>query len=458
MANQLSAEEAYAQRFGIDVVATFSDNDISATKGRHRPGYTALIEAVKRGEIDIIIVWHTSRLWRNRRERAEGIEILKEAGVSIMAVKGPSLDMSTAYGRGMAEIIGAFDTIEVEIKGERQQLAAQGRARDGLPPLGKRLTGYTTGGEIIESEAEAIRTIFARFHAGDSIRGVVAHLNDTGVPTRTGRPWTPSSVRTILINPRYAGRVVYNRSKGETEWTPAKSPAIVAEHVWDAVNARLADPRRKTAHNTDRKYLGSSLYQCGICGRLVRAQHLGGRPGYRCPNGCLQRTGAAIDRAVSGLVRARLAMPDVGQLVHAPMGIEAAAAAAELRKQRGRLEQLERDYDEDLVDGPRYKTKRAKIETELAAAQGRLARVTAGSEVASVLTAVDAVKAYDSSPLGTKQAVIRFFMTVELLPAPRGVNGFRPESLRITPRHPVAVQVAPEETALQGLTCGYYKS
>ena len=33
--------------------------------------------AAARGEIDVILVYQTSRLWRNRRERAEGIEILR---------------------------------------------------------------------------------------------------------------------------------------------------------------------------------------------------------------------------------------------------------------------------------------------------------------------------------------------------------------------------------------------
>ncbi|MEH1130859.1 recombinase family protein, partial [Micromonospora sp. CPCC 206061] len=53
---------------GGEVVAEFSDNDVSALKGVHRPGYEALMAAVAAGQVDRIIVFHTSRLWRNRRE------------------------------------------------------------------------------------------------------------------------------------------------------------------------------------------------------------------------------------------------------------------------------------------------------------------------------------------------------------------------------------------------------
>jgi hypothetical protein len=127
----------------------------------------------------------------------------------------------------------------------------------------------------------------------------------------------------------------------------------------------------------------------------------------------------------------------VAGLVNAPAGDEASSAAAELQKQRGRLVQVEQDYDNDLIDGKRYKEKRGKIEAEIEAAKARLTRLTAGGEVAGTLTATDPVGAFNSAPLGVQQAVIRFFMEVQLLAAPRGRKGFDPETIRITPRHPV---------------------
>ena len=59
----------------------------------------------------------------------------------------------------------------------------------GRPPLGVRLTGYTTSGEVIEAEAAVIRTLFQRFAAGDSLKGLAAWLTETKVPTRHGGPW-----------------------------------------------------------------------------------------------------------------------------------------------------------------------------------------------------------------------------------------------------------------------------
>src|ERR1035441_6584625 len=136
VANQLADQVRTAEARGQEIVLTESDNDISALTGKHRPGYERIMAAAARGEIDVILVYQTSRFWRNRRERAEGIEILRRAGVSLIATKGPSLDMSSAYGRAMAGLLGEFDTMETEIKGERQRLAAEEAAR-----AGKRFTG-----------------------------------------------------------------------------------------------------------------------------------------------------------------------------------------------------------------------------------------------------------------------------------------------------------------------------
>jgi site-specific DNA recombinase len=437
--NQLADEAAHAARRDITVTATYTDNDISATYGKLRPGYRAMMEAAARGEFNVILVFHTSRLWRNRKERAEGIEILRKAGISVEATKGPSLDMSTAYGRGLAGLLGEFDTMETEVKSERQVLAAKARAQAGMAPLGTRLRGYTTAGEIIEAEAAIVRDIFAWFHAGGSLRSIAARLSETGVSTRHGGAWNPSSVRDILSNPRYAGRVYYNRhADGQSEdWAPATFPAIVDEGVFDLVAAILADPRRRKHQGTDRKHLGSSLYLCGVCKASVRAQGSAQTAGvkysrYRCPEGHVTRTGAPVDKYVTAVIRERLSRPDLATLLTVPAGDEAAAVTAELLKLRGRLAKTDQDYDEDLIDGKRYKEKKAKIQADIDQAEARRVRLLAGSEVAGIIGAPDPVAAFDASLLGAQRGVVDFFMTVKLLRVPQGRKGFDPETVVTT--------------------------
>lgn len=71
-------------------------------------------------------------------------------------------------------------------------------------------------------EAEIVRRVFALIYSGESLKNIARTLTDEAAPTRAvlrardkGQPepaarWNPSSVRDILTNPRYAGRVFYN--------------------------------------------------------------------------------------------------------------------------------------------------------------------------------------------------------------------------------------------------------
>ena len=43
----------------------FEDNDKSAYNGRERPEYQRLIHAVVGGDVDVVVAWHTDRLWAN---------------------------------------------------------------------------------------------------------------------------------------------------------------------------------------------------------------------------------------------------------------------------------------------------------------------------------------------------------------------------------------------------------
>jgi hypothetical protein len=74
--------------------------------------------------------------------------------------------------------------------------------------------------------------------------------------------------------------------------------------------------------------------------------------------------------------------------------------------------------------------KTEKITAQLEAARRTQARLSAGSAVAPTLTAPDPVAAFDAAPLGTKRAVLGFFMMVKLAPAPRGRH-FDPATAQI---------------------------
>ena len=104
------AREIAAQR-GWEIVAEYTDNDVSAFSGATRQGYDCLMADAEAGRFGQIICWQTSRLWRNRAERSQAINRLGQLRISITAVRGPELDLGNASGRFTAGLLGEFDSM-----------------------------------------------------------------------------------------------------------------------------------------------------------------------------------------------------------------------------------------------------------------------------------------------------------------------------------------------------------
>jgi DNA invertase Pin-like site-specific DNA recombinase len=101
--------------------------------------------AVLRGEVDVIIVYVLGRLWHSRRERAEGIEVLRKHEVSVLCVKGPELGLTTAAGSLLAGLLGEVDAFEVEQISEREM---RQRVEGGLSPTGPRCKSASILGSV----------------------------------------------------------------------------------------------------------------------------------------------------------------------------------------------------------------------------------------------------------------------------------------------------------------------
>ena len=129
MTRQLDDGRALLRSRGWESAGEYVDNDLSGLSGKRRPRYGALMAAVDAGQVDRIVTYMQSRLWRNRMERADAIERLRARRVGVVCVEGPELDLSSATGRMLARLLGEFDRHESEVKGERVARAALARSR-----------------------------------------------------------------------------------------------------------------------------------------------------------------------------------------------------------------------------------------------------------------------------------------------------------------------------------------
>ncbi|MEV7684527.1 recombinase family protein [Streptomyces bungoensis] len=441
-----------AERRGIPIgTRRFRDNDKSATHGKHRPDYERLIAAVQRGEVDVIIVYMLGRLWRNRRERAEGIEILRNHGVSVLCVKGPELDLTTAAGRLLAGLLGEVDTFEVEQMSEREQREMRQRVERGQVPTGPRCFGYTAdGSEVIDSEAAEVRKMFEAITAGATLSGIASDLNSRQVLNRNGKAWTHNAVRYLLQNERYAGLREYNGTTYAGKW-----PAIITEDQWRQAVSLLQDPARRTSPGPARKWLLSGIARCGVCGNgttVTSGQSVSSAGGkaytpyrtYKCrgPVKHLSRKADPIDKLIAGtepgeplgLVPQLLAREDAGNLLlddERPDVEELTAKAAALR---ARLQVMTDAFaEDDEADVLEFRRAVRRVKERLGEIEQQMTSPARAAALGDVVSSDDPVAAWAALPLDRKRAIIDMLMTITIHKDKPG-RGFDPETIKIVPK------------------------
>ena len=468
---QLEDGRALSGARGGQVVAEFSDNDVSALNGHYRPDYEALMAAVDACALDRIIVFHTSRLWRNRRERAEGIERLRAAGVSVLAVKGPELDLATASGRMMAGILGEFDTAESEIKGERVARAALQRAQEGRAN-GAVLYGWARAYEYDDQsrvaafqdrehpvEAEVVREIVRRLLGGEALRAITEDLNRRSVPapgagqrrrhrakgqSQDGSLWNKTSVKKIAIRPANVGLRPHHRGRPDEILIPAAWPPLIERDDHDAVVALLSQPGRNgvaVSRPGRRMHLLSwGVGECGVCGSHLRVAargsvHYGVRkPLYVCERAeCVGRDEARVDLFVSHLVVERLKRADLADLLVTQDGVEI-AALKRAEGIRARLARAADDYADDKITAEQLHRITARLKPELVRAEteARIHRVSPHLKLALDIAGAHAEEVWSSKTVTERHAVVGVLIErVRILPVARKGPGFDPNSIEV---------------------------
>jgi DNA invertase Pin-like site-specific DNA recombinase len=427
-----------AQQRGYEVVAEITDNDTSAYA--QRAGFDQLWKLVRSGAVDHVVVWQTSRLVRSRKDRAQVISEFGQHGVDIVAFQGPSLELSNAYGRVVADLMTAFDSMESEVKAERVSAAIADGARKGRPwglvPYGWNRQDAVQ--VIDEEQAAIVRELVDRLLAGISIREIVADLNARGESPPKGKAWSSSTVRQLVRRPANVGLRVHKGTELPGNW-----PAIVERSKHDRVVALLSAPERRSHTGPrpgSRKHLLThGIGRCGVCDGMLRVARRVGRKTepliYMCASarGCTGRVQSRVDDLVAAVVIGRLQMPDALDWM---LGDD-----EEARNLSERVETLQRRLDEAAdsqadgkIDIRQLERITARLMPELEAARRHRDAAARSLDFAQLqeLARPQAAARWASMPVSAKRSVLEALcIEVVLLPRAKRGPGFEPETVEI---------------------------
>lgn len=436
---------ALAKRLGWQITDVFIDDDISAYGGKRRPEYEAMMTAVERGEIDAIIAWHPDRLHRRNLELESFMSVVERCGTQIQTVKAGQIDLTNPNGRMVARMLGAAAQHEVEqtrerIRAKKAELANAGKYRGGPRPYGYEADGVT----IRPGEARVVQRMTKQVIAGRSTMALAKELNDAGLKTSVGRPWTYQRLRDVLVRPRNAGLIHRGRADRVTDdfeiTGPAIWPPLVSEDEWRAVRAILMDPGRRTGDGkTAVTWLGSGLYICGRCGAPMRHTSKTSEGGgnrlfhYRCIEANhLSIASQKTDQHVRDIVAELITDPRVAAAM-APNDSTFVADRERRAALVARLSSAGNDYDAGYIDGPRLKSVTAKIEAEMAEIDERMASGMRRSQTAKILADERPAQAFRTAPIDVQKAVARALVRVTIQPTARKGERWSTERIQIEP-------------------------
>ncbi len=119
----------YCQRRGFTIAGEYVDNGISGTKER-RPQLDRLLEAARKRQVDLLIVWKLDRFGRSLKQLVMALEELSSLGIGFISYQD-SLDLTTPQGRLMFHIIGSKAEFERELIRERVKAGIENARRKG---------------------------------------------------------------------------------------------------------------------------------------------------------------------------------------------------------------------------------------------------------------------------------------------------------------------------------------
>jgi site-specific DNA recombinase len=212
-----------------------------------RPALQQLLADVRAGKIDIVLAYKVDRLTRSLADFAKLIELFDAHGVSFVSVT-QSFNTSSSMGRLTLNVLLSFAQFERELIGERVRDKIAASKRKGLWVGGPVPLGYAAVDKkivVVPAEAEAVRTIFARYLALGSIRALAEELDRRGIHSKPrrlsngrcvgGKRFGVGALAHLLKNRFYIGEVVYRGEVHRGEHDPILEPAL-----FDAVQGKLA--------------------------------------------------------------------------------------------------------------------------------------------------------------------------------------------------------------------------
>jgi len=273
--SQIKEMLSLAQREGLEIVDTRKESHSAKASGQ-RPVFKQLLEDVRSGKFDGILVWHPDRLSRNAGDLGSVVDLMDEKLLVEIRTYGQKFS-NNPNDKFLLMILCSQAKLENDNKSVNVKRGLRARCEMGLWPA-QAPTGYVNSSNVSEIcvvhvdpvKAPIIKQVFERV-AYEGWGGKRAYLwlrDELRFTAKSGKPLTLSNVFMILHNHFYYGIFEYPKNSGK--WYQGKHTPIISKDLFDQVQKQLHCQRK--VRDTNKEFAFTKLMSCGLCGSGITAQ------------------------------------------------------------------------------------------------------------------------------------------------------------------------------------------
>ena len=305
------------EKFPGSSLTFFEDRDRSGYTFEQREDYQRMRKGLLNHTYDILVVKDFSRFSRRNSRGLVELEDLRDAGVRIISI-GDNIDFPNDDDWLKIQFQFLINEMPVTDASKKVRAVVNRRQKDGkwitAAPYGYRINARQEF-EVVPTEAEIVRKIFALYIDGWGYKRIANYLTDERIPTprmsererkeaegkeyrRVVKPeWAIVSVQGILENDFYIGTMrqsKYTRKKinGKDIKKDADEQIVIENHHQPIISYRdfrIAEELRRSRSRSD--YRGVKKYEntysgflvCGDCGSpMFSMSRPDLRDAYRC--------------------------------------------------------------------------------------------------------------------------------------------------------------------------------
>lgn len=276
---QLAAGHRYADLKGYTVVHEYIDRAMTG-RNDNRDDFQKMLSDTSKKQFGVIIVWKVDRFGRNREEITFNKYRCKKNGVRVEYVAenlpdSPEGVILESVLEGMAE----YYSLQLSQNVQRGLLesAKKHQVIGGNVPLGLMMDEHKKYAPDPKT-APTVKLIFDMYAEGSTTSEIINHLNSIGMRTKAGKPFTKSSLTTVLKNEKYIGVYKYKDIIRDEDVIPP----IVDKEIFYKVQELLKVNRRMPSHKWSYSdYILTDKLFCGKCGTAMVGESGFGKMGVK---------------------------------------------------------------------------------------------------------------------------------------------------------------------------------